>query len=346
MNYSPLMRNLERKDKVKIYSVGSFLPNQVVKSDDLFTEFSSEKNYDIPVDWMSDKMGICERRMCDVDASPSSLAIPAAKKALANFPSLNPDHIDLVSFCGIERDKSEPATAHIIQHGLGLKAKMAFDMSNACFGFIDGLNIAKNLIETGQVRYALITTGEITTKLTRYFVEELSKGIDRRVARDILGFLSVGDAGGAVVLGRSEDSSGFDAFEIRSDSSHNEKCYYEHDKDGGIKGQMKMAAIVKKTLDLQKTIFEPTLTRAGWAMPDYLLTHQVGRRAFEKVVELGVAPEKRMIKSYDVLGNITSATFALNFDQLTQEMDMKENDKVYACYSGSGVVVGQFAYTY
>lgn len=332
--------------KVKILSVGQYLPSEVVRSDDLFTDFKSEQKYGIPTNWMSENMGIIERRMCQDNSSPSSLAIPAAQEAIDKADGININHIDLVIFCGIEHDQAEPATAHNIQHKLKLNAKMAFDVSNACFGFIDAMKIAQSLIETQTVRYALIVTGEVPTKLTRYFVDQLRSGIENKKARNLIGFLSVGDAGGAVIMGASNDESGFDAFTTRTDSSHNRKCYYKHGPQGRIEGSMEMAKIVACTLRLQKTIFESTMHEAGWNQPDYLLTHQVGRRAFDQVVDLGITPENRMIKSYDRLGNITSATFALNHYELVNDSKLEKGNKVYGCYSGSGVVVGQFAYTH
>ena len=37
---------------------------------------------------------------------------------------------------------------------------MAFDISNACLGFLNGILVASNMIELGQIKTALIVTGE------------------------------------------------------------------------------------------------------------------------------------------------------------------------------------------
>jgi len=134
------------KQKSKIYSTGVHFPEEIVKSDDLFAEINSETKYDIPHNWMSNVMGIKERRVAPESAKPSDLAIPAAIQALQSAPEVDPKDIDLVIFCGIERDQSEPATAHTIQHKLGLNARYAFDLSNACFGFVDSMQVATNYI--------------------------------------------------------------------------------------------------------------------------------------------------------------------------------------------------------
>jgi len=108
--------------KVKIFSSGIYVPDEIVKSDHLLEQIKSDENYGIPTNWMSKYLGINERRMAPSDAIPSDLAIPAARMALDSCPEINPDFIDSVYFCGIERDQPEPATAHVIQNALGLSA--------------------------------------------------------------------------------------------------------------------------------------------------------------------------------------------------------------------------------
>ena len=105
---------------------------------------------------MSEKMGIIERRVAPSDAKPSDLAIPAARKAIEAATDIKPEEIDLVIFCGIERDQPEPATAHVIQDKLGLNARYALDIANACFGFVNAMEIATNYISCGIVKLSLI----------------------------------------------------------------------------------------------------------------------------------------------------------------------------------------------
>lgn len=333
------------RTNAKIISSGVHLPSEIVTSEHIFDEFNSEQNYGIPNNWMVETMGIVERRVSCENQTPSDLAVIAARKALESCDKLNPDEIGMVLFCGIERDQPEPATAHIVQQKLGLKADITFDVANACFGFIDGIRIAEKFIKSGTVKYALVTTGEIPTRLMKNYVAQLAKGGMQQPFKDIAGFLSVGDAGGAVIMGGCDEQQGFKMFKTVTQSNHSEKCYYKHDINGDVSGQMLMAQIVAKTLRLQFDHIPFTLNDLGWDEPDFFMTHQVGKKAFDAAANLGIAPRNKMIKSYEKLGNITSATFAVNHHQLTQREDHKPGDKVYCCYSGSGIVIGQFGYT-
>lgn len=339
--------HLPTQTKAKIYSAGTFLPPQIVKSEALLEDIQSETRYGIDHNWLGDKMGIHERRMAEADAKPSDLAIPAAQQALAKCPDLDLDQIDLVIFCGIERDQPEPATAHIIQSQLGLKARYAFDVANACFGFIDAMQVASNYIRCGITRYALIVTGEVPTKVLRAAVDMLKGGVDIKTARQIIGALSVGDAGGAVVMGPSEtgETSGFELFNTITHSDQADKCRYNQRDDGSFEGHMKMGQLAGAFVKCHAKLMDDTLSQLGWSSFDWVLSHQIGQKPFDILTRInGVEPDK-MIKTLDKLGNITSATFPVNFDQLLSRGNIESGARIGGCFAGSGIVIGQFGYT-
>ena len=336
------------KTKNKIYSAGVFLPNQVVKSDDLFEEIRSETQYNIPVNWMSERMGIGERRIAPSTFQPSDLAIPAALQALDDCDQINPQDIDLVIFCGIERDQPEPATAHVIQHALGLNARYAFDIANACYGFVDAMQMADCYIRSSIARYALIVTGEIPSRVLRAAVDMLKRGVDIKTARNIIGALSVGDAGGAVILGpvESGENSGFELFNTNSFSELADKCVYKQQSDGSISGHMNMPQLTSAIVNSQHDLIDDTLEKLGWKGFDWLLTHQMGQKPFDRLSTLKGVSKTKMIKTFHRLGNITSATFPVNFREMVDQNLVKSGDRIGGCFAGSGLVIGQFGYTY
>ena len=331
----------------KIISVGTFLPEQVVKSDDLLTEIKSYEQFGIPINLVSRFMGIVERRMSDWDAKPSDLAIPAAKEAI-DTSGINPDEIDLVVFCGIERDQPEPATAHTIQNKLGLNAQYAFDVSNACIGFVDGIQIANKFINSGSTRYALVVTGEISTHVLRSVVDELkSGGVTRERALDCIGSLTVGDAGGAIILGPADpfENEGFQFFSNTVDSSHIDKCIYRRTPNG-IEGQMKMTEILDQCIEMHSVKVSNTLEKLVWPEFDWLISHQTGYKNFKAFSDFdGINPET-MIKTYTNLGNVTTATFALSWKKLSSNGKVKKGDRIGGLFSGSGMTISQFGIYY
>ena len=334
--------------KVKIKSVGTFLPKEIVYSDDLMSEIDSSNQYNIPIDWMRTTMGIEERRISPASSKPSDLAIPAAREALDSCPDVSPQDIDLVIFCGIERDQPEPATAHTIQNALGLNANHAFDMANACFGFIDAMEVASNFIKCGVVKYALIVTGEVPSRILRSAVEKLKEGVDIKTAKNIIGALSVGDAGGAIIIGRSDDyeKSGFELFNTICHSNYVDKCIYKTADDGKVEGQMMMGHMAAAFIRYNNKLIDETLAKLGWDKFDWMLSHQIGKRPFEKISVMNGVNPSSMIKTFDKLGNITSATFPVNFHKLCVEGQVNTGDRIGGCFAGSGLSIGQFGYTF
>ncbi len=347
LNYQLLTENLQVKPIVRtqVLGVGTYLPNEKVRSDDIMQDIDTERRYGMPYDWMSSQMGIIERRMAPSSMNPSQLAIKAAEDAFACYPDIDRDAIDAVIFCGIERDKPEPATAHIIQNALGLKANHVFDVANACYGFVDGLKLASSLIESGLISSGLIVTGEVTTRILRTVAERLKKGIAPSAAKNLWGGLSVGDAGGAVIVGRSLDGrSGFMKFNQRSESRHVDLCHYKYQADGSLDARMNMAQIVARGFQLNKKIFDETLKELGWNGVDWALAHQTGEATFKQTLSLHSIDETKAIKTYPNLGNITTATLPIGFKKLLDSDSLKAGDRIGGLFAGSGLVAGQFGY--
>ena len=59
------------------------------------------------------------------------------------------------------RKHLEPSVAVRLHHGLGLPSSaINFDVANACLGFVSGMSLAASMIESGQIRYAIVVNGE------------------------------------------------------------------------------------------------------------------------------------------------------------------------------------------
>lgn len=347
INYQLLQQVHQLKPVVrtKMIGVGTYLPDQIVTSDEIMKDIDTEKNYGLPYDWMSTQMGIHERRMVTDDQTPSQLAIYAAEKALASCPELNPDSIDALVFCGIERDMAEPATAHVIQRALGLNAAHVFDVANACYGFLEGIILVSSLIEAGLVRRGLVVTGEISTKMSRRVIEQLKSGLTKQAAKHLWGMLSVGDAGGAIIVGASTDGqSGFMKFHQKSQSQHVKLCQYKWRRNGDVDANMNMAQIVARGLKLNKQIYRETLDELGWDRVDWAIAHQTGRTAFEHAVALHGIDKRKIMKTYPKLGNITTATMPMSFNKLKRSGRLIAGDRIGGLFAGSGLVAGQFGY--
>jgi len=321
-------------------STGIYLPEQRVTSKQLMEEIDIGR-FDLDTDWMDEKMGICERRYAVTEMKPSELAINAANQALEKA-SISSDDIDLIIYCGIERDYLEPGTAHIVQDAIGASAAICFDVSNACHGFMNGIHLADALIATGQARRALITTGEKPSRVIPYIMDMLKKITSYKEFELAIGGLTVGDAGAAMVLGpKLGPESGFIGFMLDSKGKHHKQCVWGTGTDQT--GHMEMRNIVYNFVQMHAKMYPNAMEKFGWQPQqiDQFVHHQVGKGPFRRHAAYSGVSKDLMSDTVSWLGNITTATIPVNLHLLDQSGTVKDGDRVFIAGTGSGLSVSQ-----
>lgn len=317
----------------QIISVGSELADSAVLTRDILDEARFED-----CSLVEKSLGISEVRQAPDSAKPSQLAIPAARGALLES-NLRPAEVDAVIYCGIERDCSEPATAHIIAAALGLRPAICFDVANACHGFVSGIHVANALIRTGDIHHAVVVTAELSSKVTRKVVELFRKNkLGPHDIRTHVGAFTVGDAGGAMVLGPGEPGKGIRQIKSGAVSEHHQLCSYSIDR-GKLSFVMDMGRISAVTLKLVKELIDPAYQALGWtpADVDQFIPHQVGARPFQKTLEIVEVSEDKSIATYPKLGNLASATIPVCYDLMKQQGRLSAGTNVLIGSSGSGI---------
>ena len=104
----------------RIESIGSYVPEQKISSEELMDEIQSETRFNIPNTWLEDLTGIRSRRFAGPEAYPSDLAIEAGRAALEKC-GMDPKDIAMVIYCGIDRDWIEPAPLASCSAAAGLQ---------------------------------------------------------------------------------------------------------------------------------------------------------------------------------------------------------------------------------
>lgn len=323
-----------------IYDIDYYLPHQIVKTADLMAE-TRPGRVGFTTDLISDLLGIREVRHAECRESPSTLAIRAAEK-LFSRSLVRPEQIGLIIFCGIDRDYCEPSTAHFVQAAIGSNG-ICFDISNACLGFMSGIQVANAMIAQGTVEYALICTGERPSEVAKSVAKSLKCEHKRTIFWNKVGALTVGDAGAAAVIGPKTDMAGFIGMKVTSAGKLAKLCYYRWDDRHEIEGRMHMKEISNAILDAHRDLYPRALTAMDLdpGRIDCLITHQVGKRPWERYPEIMGVEQRKMTKTFDRLGNITSATFAVNYAQALENRRIHKGDLVFAAMAGSGLSVCQ-----
>ncbi len=295
--------------RARLVGWGSALPDKVVTNADL------EASLDTSDEWIVERTGIHERR---VGGTTSTMAIDAGRAAL-DRAGVGPDDVDLVLLCTCTPDDAMPATASVVQDGLGITAG-AMDLNAACAGFVYGLVVADGLLRSGMERILLIGS------------EALSKVVDWSDRSTAILF---GDGAGAVVLERSDGPGGLLGYDLGSDGS------LRHILHGDVGGFISMDGpeVFRRAVRIVVETSERALTRAGVRAGDVALfvPHQANARIIASAAaKLGIDPERTVVNIGDT-GNTSSASIPIALTEAATAGRLRPGDRVLLAGFGAGM---------
>lgn len=318
---------------IRIAGTGAYVPDEVVTNQHFI-------NYlDTSEEWIITRTGIRERRRASKEQSTSTLAIEAARRAIADA-KMTIDDIDAIVCATATGDVPFPATATWIQGELGGKGAPAFDVAGACAGFIYGSATAAGLIQTGMYKNVLVVGAET---LTRYVDPE-----DRGIC------ILMGDGAGAAVYSKSLNPEqqilycemGCDGSRTKqiwipaggsqlypSANTVAEKLHYMR-----MQGREVYKFAVNKMMDL----IDRALAASG-VTPDQLkmvIPHQSNLRIIESVREKLELPVEKVAININRYGNTSAASIPLALDEARRDGRVKEGDLVLMLAVGAGLVWG------
>jgi 3-oxoacyl-[acyl-carrier-protein] synthase III len=289
-----------------------------------------------------EKTGIETRRFAPDNICASDLCYAAAEKLLKDL-FIDKSEIDLLVFVSQTPDYRMPATSILLQERLGLsKQTMAFDLSLGCSAFVYALSVVFSLVQSGNIRKALILDGE--TRSRAYYPK------DRRVA-----FL-FGD-GGVAALIEKDDTFGKSFFSLNSDggreelikikaggyrfpSSHETLKEKEVDEHGNIStdehGYMNGADVFNFVIQEIPSDINRILKSAeiGKEDIDYFLFHQANAFMNGYLVKKLKLPLEKVPSSIKDFGNTSSVSIPLT---IVSQLQGKLDGKKKLLLSGFGV---------
>jgi 3-oxoacyl-[acyl-carrier-protein] synthase-3 len=312
-----------------IRGVGAHLPKRILTNNDL------AKIVDTSDEWIVERSGIHQRHIAGDDELTSDLGIAAARQALVRS-GIDPIEIDLVICATATPDKTFPATAVRIQHGLGITRGAAFDVQAVCSGFVYAMTIADNFLRTGQFKRALVIGAETFSRILDW--------TDRSTC------VLFGDGAGAMVLEAqpqhgSRDDRGILSTLIRSDGRYEDMLYV----DGGpgstkTVGHLRMNGreVFRHAVQKISGVIEETLVATGYAADeiDLYVPHQANARILDGIAKkLGVSPDKIMM-TLSRHGNTSAASIPLALAAAVEEHRVREGQLVLMEAMGGGFTWG------
>jgi len=315
-----------------ITGTGSCLPDRIM------TNYELEKIVDTNDEWIRTRSGICERRITDENTATSDLATTAALRALENA-NLKPEDIDLIIVTTVTPDMAFPSTACLVQKNIGAVNAAAFDLEAACSGFLYGLTVAENFVNTGYYKNVIVIGADTLSKITDYtdrntcvlfgdgagaaVVSEMSQGYG------ILSTYIGADGRGANLLIQPAGGSRIPA----SVESVENKLHY-------IK--MDGSEVFKFAVKIMSEAAETALERCGLSKEDidYLIPHQANIRIIDAAIRRLKMSNDKVYINLDKYGNMSSASVAIALDEANRKGFLKDGDNAVLIGFGGGLTWG------
>ena len=296
---------------VRIAGSGSHTPER------RFTNADFEKILDTSDEWIVQRTGIHERRICDIERGENArwMGGNAVRKALADA-RMRPEELDALIFSTVTGETLCPATACRVAAEIGATGCAAFDLAAACSGFVYGLNVGHDLIRAGTFNRVAVIGCDHMSSIIDY--------TDRGVS------ILFGDAAGSVVLTRTDDTSrGILAQGMHADGSGWQDLYLPHRASDFPPGdeaapgkmhklQMNGREVFKFAVRTFGDLIQETLDKAGLApdQVDHYVCHQSNARILEASRERFGLPTDKLHVNIDRYGNTSAGSVPLVFDEL------------------------------
>ncbi len=315
---------------VGIISVGCYLPKRVL------TNFDLEKMVDTSDEWITTRTGIKERRIANKDERNSALAVHAAKDALKRA-HLDPAKVELIVVATISPDSNFPSVSCLVQKALGAKKAAAFDIGAACSGFLYALTTAKQYVQNGLYKNALVIASEKITNLVDW--------ADRNTC------VLFGDGAGACVLAPVAGNRGIIADYLHAQGEFGELMEVVVDNSVEPLTQEKHK-VHKPYLVMQgKELFKVAVNSMADAVEiavqkaklklsdiDCVVPHQANDRIISAVAWKLNIPKEKIFVNIDKYGNMSAASIAVALYEAIEQKKIKRGNNVVLVTFGAGLV--------
>ncbi|NBC35746.1 beta-ketoacyl-ACP synthase III [Novosphingobium sp. FSY-8] len=311
-----------------LIGTGSALPQRCVSNAEMAAMV------DTTDEWIVERTGIRQRYIAGEGETTASLAIDAAKAALA-AAGVEGGSIDLIVLATATAEQTFPATATIVQNAIGANGGIAFDVAAVCSGFVYAVGVADSMLRSGMARRALVIGAETFSRILDW--------------EDRTTCVLFGDGAGAVVL-EAQDSAqdggaGILATRLHADGAHNQLLFV----DGGPSTtqtvghlRMKGREVFRHAVTNLASVVGEVLEDAGHTPDDidWLVPHQANARILEATAKkLNMSPD-RVVVTVPEHANTSAASVPLALDTAVRDGRVKAGDLILIEAMGGGFTWG------
>jgi 3-oxoacyl-[acyl-carrier-protein] synthase III len=304
-------------------------------------ELSSLLGEDID-EFVTNVLGIRERRWCGPNESTVQLATPAAVQAI-EAAGITPRDVDLIIVATDTPEYISPATSSVLQARIGAARAGTFDVNCACAGFVTALDVGWKFLRADERYQNILIVG----------VYAMSKFLDQKDKKTVTIFA---DGAGAVILQRS-GRAGILASELYADGSYADRMGVFA---GGTAEPITADVLASNQRNRLRFIqkYPPEVNEEGWPRivrsvlsragrnehdVNLWLWTQVNLSTIKAVMEKLQQPMERTHTVMNRVGYTGSACIPMALDDAVRNDRLKEGDLVVMTGSGAGLAMGTVA---
>ncbi|MHC4144474.1 MAG: beta-ketoacyl-ACP synthase III, partial [Planctomycetota bacterium] len=290
-------------------------------------------------EWIAPRTGIKVRHITTDNESTAMLAAEAAKRALAEA-DLDAEELEIIIVATVTPEMVFPSTASFVQRALGAKKAWVFDLAAACSGFVYGLSIVQQFMESSRYKNALVIGAETLSKIVDW--------------TDRTSCILFGDGAGAFVLERSRDGrKGIIYSTMHSDGDRWEALNCQaygsrHPASRELEDPKKIYMQIKGREVYQQAIrrivetINSSLKACDLTIDDIsmLISHQMNARIIESASKRLELPNEKVFINIGEYGNTSAASVPIAFDECVRTGKIKRGDIVILVVFGAGLTWG------
>lgn len=305
---------LWRIKNVALRGVTGTVPDHPVKTAD-FSFFTVEE-----AELFDNTVGIKNRYIASPDVCASDLCLDAAERLIAGL-GWEKGSIDVLLFSSVTGDYKTPPTSAILQDRLGLPTStFVLDTPMGCCGCMYAINVAGNLLSSGNVKRAILLVGDTAMRMGNandksrapLFGDSgtaMALEYDTTAENIIIEFNTLGSSYNALMT-----PHGGYRFPIMQETSFKEEDFgngiIRAPKDALINGMDVFSfAITRPALSVKKFIDDFNIDKGNDI--DYFLIHQANKLIVDRLVKKLKLPQEKVPYNLQKFGNLGGASIPI-----------------------------------
>ena len=319
--------------KAIIAGIAHVVPDQVLSNADL------EKIVDTSDEWITQRTGIKERRICSSTETTSVLAAQAGKKLLDKI-EMDASEVELIVVASVTGDFMFPSVSCLVQDALGANHAGAMDVGAACAGFIYALCSTSSMIECGNFKNAMVIGADALSKFVDW--------TDRSTC------VLFGDGAAAVMLRADESSErGVIKTFLKSDGSgakfidieaggNRYPFGSEQAKNKRTKIYMAGSEVYRFGVTAMGDACCRVLEAAGMKADDIdlFVPHQANLRIIDSAAQRLGLPREKVFVNVEKYGNTSAASIPIALSEAEEIGRLRKGMTVMTVGFGAGLVWG------